>query len=305
MRMYGVLVRMLALSLTVLLDGRRLRGRPRPGGLAVRRLGRVRRRQVLARVHLGRTAAAGGRQPGRRLALASLVPAALVGLLWYLSNRTWSAYESQRPPTAADVAEGEAGPEEDTEEPAGTPEPAVRPALGRPGFWYGRRLVARLRAAHTAAGFLTVSAAVAGAAARHDRGAGNQLLAICGWLIEAALAGGLITVLWIVFRRGRSERRIDARFDRAAVRRLPGEPRSPCSRSRCCTPPGPGPGGTSHAALPGDVTFGVLALGQGALVVALAVAAWSLHRHAARPPYRPAADWAAPPSRCSPAPSAG
>ena len=45
----------------------------------------------------------------------------------------------------------------------------VRTALGRPGFWYGRRLVARLRAAHTAAGLLTVAAAVGSAAARHDR----------------------------------------------------------------------------------------------------------------------------------------
>ncbi|NEA01484.1 hypothetical protein G3I28_19475, partial [Streptomyces sp. SID10116] len=68
-----------------------------------------------------------------RLALAALLPAALTGLLWYLSHRTWSAYESQQPlPQQPD-------PEEETS----------RTALGRPGFWYGRRLVARLRAAHT------------------------------------------------------------------------------------------------------------------------------------------------------------
>src|SRR5690606_38920820 len=80
--------------------------------------------------------------PGRRLALAALVPTALTGLLWYLSLRTWSAYESQQPLTG----DPGTGPEEgDT----GT-------ALGRPGFWYGRRLGARLRAAHTAAGLLTV-----------------------------------------------------------------------------------------------------------------------------------------------------
>ncbi|MDV9177224.1 hypothetical protein R6V09_44730, partial [Streptomyces sp. W16] len=80
-------------------------------------------------------------RPGRRLALAALVPTALTVLLWYLSRRTWSEYESQQPmPRRA--------------EPDDEPDNS---ALGRPGFWYGRRLVARLRAAHTAAGLLTVA----------------------------------------------------------------------------------------------------------------------------------------------------
>ena len=96
-------------------------------------------------------------QPGRRLALAALVPAALTGLLWYLSHRTWSAYESQQPMSR------EAEPDEET----------GRTGLGRPGFWYGRRLVARLRAAHTAAGLLTVAAAVGTSAARYDRESGG------------------------------------------------------------------------------------------------------------------------------------
>ncbi|MGW0375466.1 hypothetical protein ACWDZW_42785, partial [Streptomyces coeruleorubidus] len=78
--------------------------------------------------------------PGRRLALASFVPTALTVLLWYLSRRTWSDYESQQP-LARDPEPDEDG--------GGTT------ALGRPGFWYGRRLVARLRAAHTAAGLVT------------------------------------------------------------------------------------------------------------------------------------------------------
>lgn len=99
-------------------------------------------------------------RPGRRLALAALVPAALTGLLWYLSHRTWSAYESQQPMSR----EGE--PEEDH----------GRTALSRPGFWYGRRLVARLRAAHTAAGLLTIAAAVSSTAARFDREPGGPAL---------------------------------------------------------------------------------------------------------------------------------
>ncbi|MCF3964018.1 hypothetical protein L1885_20595, partial [Streptomyces fuscigenes] len=91
--------------------------------------------------------------PGRRLALAATVPAALVGLLWYLSHRTWAMYETQSPP-----GDGQAPPETDPASP--------RPTLARPGFWYQRRIVARLRAAHAAAGFLTVAAALADAAAR-------------------------------------------------------------------------------------------------------------------------------------------
>ncbi|MBW5484970.1 hypothetical protein GPJ59_24570, partial [Streptomyces bambusae] len=54
-----------------------------------------------SRSWLGFLAPAGGgwwSQPGRRLALGALVPTALTVLLWYLSHRTWSAYESQPPP---------------------------------------------------------------------------------------------------------------------------------------------------------------------------------------------------------------
>ncbi|NEA17818.1 hypothetical protein G3I29_20370, partial [Streptomyces halstedii] len=95
-RLYGVLVRLIALSLTVLLTAAacevaldlvawQCAGAAECAG----------RRSWLGFLSPGQ----GGwwSQPGRRLALAALVPAALVGLLWYLSNRTWSAYESQRP----------------------------------------------------------------------------------------------------------------------------------------------------------------------------------------------------------------
>lgn len=250
-------------------------------------------------------------QPGRRLTVAATVPTALVALLWYLSNRTWSAYESQRPPTgagetpAADTADGGGDDEGDEDVPAaedgdhdgrngadgahngrggaaGRRKPHVRPALGRPGFWYGRRLVARLRAAHTAAGLLTVAAAVAGAAARYDRGGEDVLLKVCGIVLEGALVAVAAAVLWVVARRGRSERRVDATIDRAAVRCLPGAALVLlalallyASWSR--------PGWISAATLPGDVTFRVIVLAQGALVVALAIAARRLHRRARHP----------------------
>ncbi|MCX4587296.1 hypothetical protein [Streptomyces sp. NBC_01481] len=276
-RLYGVLVRLVALSLTVLLTAAAcevaldLLAWQCAGSAAC-----TRERSWLGFV----SAAQGGwwSQPGRRLALASVVPAALVGLLWYLSNRTWSAYESQRPPTGEDMGEEE-GLQEIEEDAAGPKDPVVRPALGRPGFWYGRRLVARLRAVHTAAGFLTVAAAVGGAAARHDRRGDDALLEVCGWLLEAALVIGLLGVLWVVVRRGRSEKRFDVRVDRAAVRWLPGAALALLALSLLYAS-WSRPGWASTATLPGDVTFRVIALAQGALVIALGVVAWILHRRA-------------------------
>ncbi|MEU0675407.1 hypothetical protein ABZ330_21445 [Streptomyces sp. NPDC006172] len=200
-------------------------------------------------------------QPGRRLALAALVPAALTGLLWYLSHRTWRAYESQEPLNTP-------------------PEPEDAPghtALGRPGFWYGRRLVARLRAAHTAAGLLTVAAAVTAAAARHDaRPGGPALLDLLGRLLEAALVTGAIATVWVVCRRGRSEHRLDRRLDAHLVRRLP----AAALTLLALTLVHAGwerPGWTSSGRLPGDLTFGGIALAQGALVMSLAVVAAVLH----------------------------
>ncbi|AVH60350.1 MULTISPECIES: hypothetical protein [Streptomyces] len=201
-------------------------------------------------------------QPGRRLALACLVPAALTGLLWYLSHRTWSAYESQQPMSRGAEPDDETG----------------RTGLGRPGFWYGRRLVARLRAAHTAAGFLTVAAAVGTSAARYDRAPGGPaVLDALGWLLDATLVVGAAVVLWVVCRRGRSENRLDQELDRTLVRWLPlgaivlliltlvyaGWSR---------------PDWHSAGRLPGDMTFGGIALVQGLLVIALGVVAHILYR---------------------------
>ncbi|GHB02448.1 TMEM165/GDT1 family protein [Streptomyces chryseus] len=261
-RMYGVLVRLLALSLTVLLIAAacevaldltawQCAGSPRCSG----------DKSWLGFLSTDR----GGwwSEPGRRLAVAALVPAAVTGLLWYLSHRTWSAYESQRPLPA--------GAEPDPDE------PTARPALGMPGFWYGRRLVARLRAAHTAAGFLTVAAALAGAAAGHDRRAAGPLLEAIGWLLELALLAGAVLVVWVVCRRGRSESRLDVTLDKAVTALLPGSALvllaltvlyAAWSR----------PGWVSAGRLPGDRAFGIVALAQGGLVVALGVVALAMYR---------------------------
>lgn len=200
--------------------------------------------------------------PGRRLALAAVVPAALTGLLWYLSHRTWRAYESQLPLT---------GPVE--------PDEVTSPnALGRPGFWYGRRLVARLRAAHTAAGLLTVAAAVGISAARFDRRPGGPVpLDVLGRLLEGALVAGGVAVVWVVCRRGRSERRPDRELDARLVRGLP----LGALTLLVLTAVYAGwdrPGWQSSGRLPGNATFGGIALVQGLLVIALAVVAYLLHR---------------------------
>ncbi|WP_425276656.1 hypothetical protein [Streptomyces diastatochromogenes] len=198
--------------------------------------------------------------PGRRLALAASVPAALTALLWYLSHRTWSAYESHRPMSR-------------------DPEPETDgSALARPGFWYGRRLVARLRAAHTAAGLLTVAAAVVTPAARFDhRSGGPAALDALSWILAAALLGCAAAVVGVVCRRGRSENRLDQQLDRHLVRRLPLGALGLllltvlyAGWSR--------PGWRSAGRLPGDPAFGGLMLAQGLLVVVLIVVAHDLYR---------------------------
>ncbi|ELS51164.1 hypothetical protein [Streptomyces viridochromogenes] len=200
--------------------------------------------------------------PGRRLALAAVVPTALTGLLWYLSRRTWSAYESQQPMSRE--------PEPD-EESGGT-------SLGRPGFWYGRRLVARLRAAHTTAGLLTVAAAVGSAAARFDRRPGGPaLLDTLGWLLEASIVAGAAFVVWVVCRRGRSENRLDQELDEHLVRRLPLAALVLLALALVYAG-WERPGWQSAGRLPGDPTFGAIAFLQGLLVIVLAVVAHLLHR---------------------------
>ncbi|MFF8911241.1 hypothetical protein [Streptomyces olivaceoviridis] len=431
-RLYGLLVRLSALTLTVLLVAAACEVAL---DLVAWQCAGV---QVCVRRHSWLdflSPAVGGwwSAPGRRLALAATLPVTLTGLLWYLSHRTWRAYESHRPLSATPVPTGdERGPTDDEQTPAsgglapgsgeaestgggprstrrrlesgsggssltsggpepgsggragggsvpagrglepgsgglesagggpepgsggaesagGGPEPgsggaesagggpvparggpapgsgeaepgsggpalvcggsepdrggrepagggaesgrggsepggddaepaAHGSALVRPGFWYGRRLVARLRAAHTAAGLLTVAAAVTTPAARFDhRPGGPAVLDALGLGLAAALLLCGAAVVVVVCRRGRSEWRLDQRLDRHLVRRLPlaalallllGLVYTGWSR----------PGWQSTGRLPGDPSFGALMLAQGLLVVALATVAGYLHR---------------------------
>ncbi|MFF9310244.1 hypothetical protein ACF1BS_04955 [Streptomyces sp. NPDC014748] len=202
--------------------------------------------------------------PGRRLALAAAIPTALTGLLWYLSHRTWSAYESQQPPHhgSSPEAEGE----------------SADGALSRPGFWYGRRLVARLRAAHTAVGLLTVAAALAVPAAHFDRRPGGPaLLDLLGWLLQATLAAAAALVVGTVCRRGRSEHRLDRRLDRHLVRGLP----LGALLLLLCAALYAGwarPAWHATGRLAADAAFGSVTLVQGLLVIVLSLASLALYR---------------------------
>ncbi|MFD7551116.1 hypothetical protein [Streptomyces sp. NPDC059816] len=219
-------------------------------------------------------------QPGRRLALAALAPTALTGLLWYLSHRTWNAYESQKPPDLHSRTPD--APDAPTAAEADGPvhRPDARTPLARPGFWYGRRLVARLRAAHTAAALLTVAAAVTAPALGFDHRSGDSgPLTVLGVVVTGVIATVAALAVAVVGRRGRSERRPDRRRDGARVRFLPlvavgvltlAVGYAGWSR----------PGWRSHGRLPGDLAFGALALLQWALVLVLAVVAHSLYRRA-------------------------
>ncbi|WP_435866652.1 hypothetical protein [Streptomyces yokosukanensis] len=270
-RLYGLLVRLAALTLTVLLVAAACEVAL---DLVAWQCAGVHdcahRHSWLSFLTPRASEAAGGHGswwslPGRRLGLAALVPAALICLLWYLSHRTWSAYESHRP-MAHD-------PEPDTD----------GSALAMPGFWYGRRLVARLRAAHTAAALLTVAAAVAAPAARFDhRPDGPAALDVLSWLLTAALLAWAAVAVTAICRRGRSETRLDQRLDGHLVRGLP----LGALALLLLTMVYAGwarPGWRSAGRLPGDPAFGALMLAQGLLVVALAVVARDLYRRSPDP----------------------
>ncbi|WP_443044266.1 hypothetical protein [Streptomyces sp. HF10] len=282
-RLYGLLVRLAALTLTVLLvaaacevaldlaawqcAGVRACAR-RHFWLAFLTPDAIQGPGVRRWAELLGTSGGWWAQPGRRLALAALVPGGLILLLWYLSHRTWSAYESHRP-----LLQG----------PDQAPDPDGS-ALARPGFWYGRRLVARLRAAHTAAGLLTVAAALVTPAARFDhRPGGPGTLDVLGWLLTACLLAGAGTTVAAVCRRGRDEHRVDQRLDPHLVRRLPLGALALLLLAALYTG-WSRPDWHSSGRLPGDPAFGGLMLAQGVLVVALGVVARGMYRRGTQQP---------------------
>ncbi|MBL1067227.1 hypothetical protein [Streptomyces sp. 7-21] len=259
---YDVLLRLLALTLTVLLAA---------GACAVC-LDLVAWQcggapECAANVSwLGPLTSEGGwwQQPGRRLALAAAVPAALTGLLWWLSHRTWSAYESASPPVR---------PRPDAEGSA---------LLSQPGFWYGRQAVSKLRATHTAAALLTVCAALLAVTARRDAGAdGSAPLAAAGWALAALTAAGMAAVTALQLRHHRTEDEPDVQPVPRAVAALPWAALGLLLLTAVYTA-WDRPGWQASGRLTADGVLTALIAVQGALVLGLALAAAALHRRAPR-----------------------
>ncbi|MEV0372080.1 hypothetical protein AB0I10_19995 [Streptomyces sp. NPDC050636] len=203
--------------------------------------------------------------PGRRLVLASVVPLLVIGFLWWLSHRTWSAYESASPPPRSP------GTSRDT--------PAdERTALSMHGFWYGRRLVARLRAAHATAGVLTIAATLRVATAKTDRrGGADAFLTFSGQALTAVVVLLAAATLVIVWRTARSEAAPDDQSDRLVVRALPYASLGALALIALHTA-WARPGAHSYGPLPGAAAFGGIAVFQGVVILALAVTAWVLQR---------------------------
>ncbi|MEE1927271.1 hypothetical protein V1J52_03590 [Streptomyces sp. TRM 70351] len=202
--------------------------------------------------------------PGRRLVVAALLPLAVAALLWWLSRRTWDAYESAPPPHRSPAL--------------AKPADEDGPPLSLPGFWFGRRLVQRLRAAHTAAALLTVTSALQAATAQYDVRQDGALPAL-GAALGALGAVGWAAVLAVVVRRGRSEAVADERTDPPAVRRLPQAALVLLALTVVHTS-WERPGWHAEGRLPGTGYFAVSSVTQGVLVAALAATALVLHRRA-------------------------
>ncbi|HZD68039.1 MAG TPA: hypothetical protein VFA45_03685 [Actinomycetes bacterium] len=112
--------------------------------------------------------------PARQLAVTSLVPAAVVGLLWYLGRSTWVAHELTRVPgRTSEVASG--------------PEAVL---LEDRRTWNGSGPVGRLRAAHVATAFSVVGMSLLAPLAR-DSGPARGLLVV--HLVVLAAAAAIVT----------------------------------------------------------------------------------------------------------------
>ncbi|WP_129838257.1 hypothetical protein [Streptomyces sp. RFCAC02] len=204
-------------------------------------------------------------QPGRRLALAALLPTALAVLLWWLSHRTWSAYESASPPVRP------------------RPDGGRRAALSLPGFWYGRRLVSRLRASHTTAALLTVATALLAASEPFDTSAyGSPVLHGTGIALLVLAVAGWGVVVAQQFVAEHIEQEPDERPDSPVTRLLPSAAAVLLAAVVVHTA-WDRPRWISGGRLPaGGGTFPALMILQGVLVVGLALTAFWLHRHTPR-----------------------
>ena len=113
-------------------------------------------------------------EPGRRLAVATVIPVAVVALLWLLGQKSWNAYERLLPP-------------------AERPDEAHVPPIGRRRMWNGAEPVRRMRSLHVCAGFATAGIfLVAPLASGSHGGVGVTILLV---VMVLALAGPVLVLL--------------------------------------------------------------------------------------------------------------
>lgn len=128
------------------------------------------------------------RQPSRRLAVASVVPVAVVALLWWLGKKSWNAYERLQPAPL---------PDDDV--------PLV-PAIGRRRLWNGGEPVRRSRSLHVCAAFATVGLFLVAPLASGSHRLGGLVTALVV-LFLLALGGPVIALLVPpLWRRSEPER---------------------------------------------------------------------------------------------------
>ncbi|MFF5180067.1 hypothetical protein ACFY2Q_18755 [Micromonospora sp. NPDC000316] len=132
----------------------------------------------------------GGRSPGLRLGVLSVVPVAAIGILWWLGSRQGQTFDAFRTPVEETSAH----------------------RLSGVGQWDAAPLVGRLRSVHVAAAFATLDGSLLLArATTHSSPVMMVLLVVCGAVLLACLA--LLTSVRVIDQLGR-ERQVDG-FTRA------------------------------------------------------------------------------------------
>ncbi|MFG2608925.1 hypothetical protein [Streptomyces anulatus] len=185
-----------------------------------------------------------------------------------ISGRSRSLIITQQPPTHPPGDDHEGSPS----------------ALSRPGFRYGRRIVARLNSMHTTAGLSTVALLLVAAPHHYDRVPGGPVaLVVCGSPLSTLIALFALLTVSAVRGRGRSERRIDHQRNRAVTRAAPTI--STVLVALCVLyAMWSRPGRRSTGLLPtAEIMYSGIPLAQGVIVVALAIAGTVMFRSASTP----------------------